>query len=314
MIYPDSAPRVLVIDDSPDIHKLLDVRLRGEGLALLHATDPVVGLRLAREAPPDLILLDMDMANTNGLSVCRALKEDLTTAAVPVIFLSAIAGIYDKVAGFDAGAVDYIVKPFDPAELRARVRAALRTKRYQDMLALRALLDAVTGLRNRTYFEARLTDELAAVRRYARNVCLIMVDLDHFKAVNDTYGHPFGDRVLQRVGGVIEGTLRTTDAPCRYGGEEFALLLPETDHAQGLLTAERVRAAIAATGIDRGNEVVHVTASLGLASTDTFADPTRLSAATLVQASDAAMYRAKRQGRNRVVADDGDLPAPAAAS
>jgi PleD family two-component response regulator len=218
-------PRVLVIDDSPEIHQLLKVRLRGEGLVLLHATDPVEGLRLARSVVPDLILLDQDMPTMTGLEACRALKADPVTSHVPIVFLTGAASVTDRVAGLDAGAVDYIGKPFDPLELRARVRATLRTKRYQDLLMLRAQLDWLTGLRNRAYFDTRLADEVMAARRHGRLVSLILLDLDHFKSINDRFGHPFGDRVLQKVGDVLLDGARVTDAPCRYGGEEFGIVL-----------------------------------------------------------------------------------------
>lgn len=131
-------PIVLVVDDSPGIHRLLDVQLKSEDLTLEHASDPSEGLRRALDSAPDLILLDVDMPGINGIELCRSLKSNSATANVPIIFLTAAGAVHDKVCGFDAGAVDYVTKPFDAAELRARVRAALRTKRYQDLLADRA--------------------------------------------------------------------------------------------------------------------------------------------------------------------------------
>src|ERR1700690_502447 len=235
---------VLAIDDSPDIHRILDVRLKPENLVIHHALDAQDGLDQASRLHPDLILLDVDMPLITGFEVCRRLKDDPTLANVPVIFLTGAAEVYTKVQGFDLGAVDYVTKPFDPAELRARVRAALRTKRYHDLLAARSNVDALTGIWNRSYFNQRLGEEIAAAHRYGRVLSLVMVDVDRFKALNDAYGHPFGDQVLQHVGELLHTLLRSADAPCRYGGEEFGLILTETDEDGARNTAERIRVAM----------------------------------------------------------------------
>ena len=216
---------VLAIDDSPDIHQLLDVRLRPEGILLHHALSADEGLEKALHVKPDLILLDVDLPVLSGFEVCQRLKNDPATASIPIIFLTGASEVRTKVHGFDLGAVDYVVKPFDPAELRARVRAALRTKRFLDLLATRSHVDGLTGVWNRTYFNQRFGEEMSAATRYGRAVALVMLDLDHFKGHNDSFGHPFGDQVLQAVGDVLHTCLRTTDAPCRFGGEEFALIL-----------------------------------------------------------------------------------------
>ena len=290
---------VLAIDDSQDIHDLLSVRLRPEGILLQHALTAEDGLRRARAERPDLVLLDVDMPNMTGLEVCRRLKEDPATADTPVIFLSVAAAVYTKVSGFDVGAVDYITKPFDTAELRARVRAALRTKRYVDMLGIKAQVDALTGLWNRGYFNQRLADEVAASQRYGRTLTLIMLDLDHFKRINDEHGHPFGDRVLQSVGEMLSATMRATDAPCRYGGEEFAVILTETDINGARLAAERLRVGISKMSLISGSEVVSVTASMGIASTTAQA-ASELSVRSLLARADEALYSAKRAGRNAI--------------
>ena len=291
---------MLVIDDSADIHLLVEVRLRPEGVTVHRADSGAEGLRLARELKPDLILLDVDMPGLSGLEVCRELKRG-PLSSIPVIFLTGATDVQAKVAGFDAGAVDYVTKPFEPTELRARVRAALRTKRYQDLLEARAHIDGLTGLRNRGYFDQRIADEVAAVRRYARDVALVMVDLDHFKGCNDRYGHPFGDHVLQAVGEVLATSVRASDAACRFGGEEFALVLTETSGRSALVLAERVRERIAALPFQVRGQEISVTASLGIASSDDFAKHAEVEVAALVSLADAALYRAKKDGRNRVL-------------
>jgi diguanylate cyclase (GGDEF)-like protein len=256
---------VLVIDDSPDVHRLLEVRLRPEGLILHSALSAEEGLAKARDAKPDLILLDVDLPLITGFEVCQKLKEDSTLAQVPVIFLTGASEVHTKVQGFDLGAVDYVTKPFEPAELRARVRAALRTKRYHDLLSARSHVDGLTGVWNRSYFNQRFGEEVDAAKRYLRKVSLVMLDLDHFKGLNDCFGHPFGDQVLQMVGDILHAQLRTTDAPCRYGGEEFALVLTETDEAGASVTADRIRQQIAEMPFRPRDRHVQVTASFGVA-------------------------------------------------
>jgi two-component system cell cycle response regulator len=295
-------PIVLAIDDSQDIHDILYVRLKPEDVVLHRAMDARDGLDKARELLPDLILLDIDMPDMSGLELCHHLKNDPRTGAIPIIFLTGAADLEVKVQGFDLGAIDYVTKPFQPAELRARVRAALRTKRYHDLLARRAQIDGLTGLWNRHYFDRRMEEETAAVQRYGRVLSLILVDVDHFKKVNDSYGHPFGDRVLQNVGEVLHAQLRTVDAPCRYGGEEFGIILTQTDLAGAHVVAERLRAAIARIGLGHRGATVTITASFGISSSELVEPPNRSSVPMLVELADQALYAAKQAGRNRVIA------------
>lgn len=292
---------ILVIDDSPEIHALLDVRLRPEALRIEHATTPMEGLAMAASLQPDLILLDVDMPEMGGLEVCTRLKENPVTSSLPIIFLTGADSVDSKVRGFDLGAVDYITKPFEPAELRARVRAALRTKRLHDMLSARAQLDGLTGLWNRGYFNQRLSDEVLAVRRYGRALSLVMIDVDHFKRLNDGYGHPFGDMVLQRIGETLTAHSRATDAACRYGGEELAMILTETSGDGAMVLAERLRVAIEAIELRPKGKPVVVTASLGVVDATTLGEASQVSVQTLLAGADAALYRAKETGRNRVV-------------
>jgi two-component system, cell cycle response regulator len=290
---------LLVIDDSIDIHRLLDVRLRPEEVVLYHALSADEGLQKVRELKPDLILLDVELPIRSGFEVCQTIKLDPALADIPVIFLTAATDIHTKVQGLELGAVDYVIKPFDPAELRARVRAALRTKRYHDLLSARANVDGLTGIWNRSYFNQRFGEEMAAAQRYGRLVSLVMLDLDHFKAHNDTFGHPFGDRILQVVGDILHSAVRTTDAPCRFGGEEFAVVLTETPADGALVIADRIRQRIATTVFRPKDANVPVTASFGIACSEALGSDT-VSVARMIQAADNALYRAKNEGRNRV--------------
>ena len=292
--------QILAIDDSPDIHQLLSVRLGGLNVELRHALTGESGYEQACEEPPDLILLDVMMPDASGFEICRRLKARSKTASIPVIFLTGETDVEQKVLGFDVGAVDYIQKPFDTAELTARVRSALRTKRYFDMLAHRAMLDGLTGLWNRSQFDQRLYEEIASARCYDRPLSLVMMDIDRFKNLNDTYGHPFGDQVLQSVGELLQGWKRSTDLPCRYGGEEFGIILRETDMEGAERTAERIRGALEELEIRHRSNIVSVTASFGVSSMSLCRNPCELDHNWLIASADSALYRAKEAGRNCV--------------
>jgi diguanylate cyclase (GGDEF)-like protein len=294
--------RVLLIDDSPDIHDLVEAALAGHDLTVLHADSAASCCTRVKETRPDLILLDVNMPGIDGFEACQQLQADSATQRVPIIFLTGQNDPEHKVTGLELGAVDYVSKPFHKAELLARVRTVLRIKRQSDKLAEQAQTDVLTGLRNRTALQERLVEALAAAQRYGRISSLVMIDLDHFKAVNDTYGHLFGDSVLQALARVLDQTARKTDVACRYGGEEFAVLLSDANLEQGLRAAERMRVAIAALVLTAGNTPVRVTASLGVASTAQWLQPDVLSPSQLIAAADAALYQAKRAGRNQVAA------------
>lgn len=296
--------RVLIVDDSVDIHRLLKIRLRDQNLDILTASNATEGLRLAREVLPELILLDIDLPDKSGFELLAEIKGDPHTHDLAVIFVSGSVDSEDKVRGFDLGAVDYVTKPFDMAELRARVRSALRTQRLVRMLAQRAHLDGLTGLWNRAHLDVRLCECVEAARRHGRHLSLVMADIDHFKALNDTYGHPFGDHVLQEMARMFEDVARSEDIVCRYGGEEFAIILSETDHVEATGVAERFRARVEGA-IWQEHEDLRVTASFGVSSLSLV---TIKSPEALLNSTDTALYQAKRTGRNHVVvakAEDG---------
>jgi diguanylate cyclase (GGDEF)-like protein len=286
--------KILVIDDSPDIHTLVRVRLSKEQVIIESAFDGESGLTRAREIHPDLILLDVEMPGRDGFSVCTELKADAITMDVPIIFLTGAATAEDKIRGLDLGATDYITKPFDPAELRARVRASLRTRYLLELLSKKAMIDGLTGLWNRTYLDARLSAELSAARRSGQPLTCIMADIDHFKDINDAHGHRFGDDVLRAVAATFTQACRPEDVVCRYGGEEFAILMPATNVAQGGQLAERVRDKIQALSVPSSSGNVRITCSFGVGNLRGEVPP------SVVELADQALYRAKHGGRNRV--------------
>jgi diguanylate cyclase (GGDEF)-like protein len=192
--------------------------------------------------------------------------------------------------------VDYVTKPFDQVELRARVRAALRTKRLQDILEQQSFLDGLTGLWNRTYLDRRTESELTVARRYGRALTLVMVDIDHFKRLNDTYGHLFGDVVLQGIADALRAYARRSDIVTRYGGEEFAILLTNTSLKAGLFVAERLRSSIESRHFEAHDDVVTITASFGIVCTEDF--EAERTPENLMRAADKALYASKDAGRN----------------
>jgi diguanylate cyclase (GGDEF)-like protein len=213
----------------------------------------------------------------------------------------------DKVKGLMLGAADYITKPFDSDETKARVLASLRSKELQDTLARNANVDALTGAGNRRYFDQCLSAELSRSRRSHVPLSCVLVDLDHFKSVNDTHGHPFGDRVLKEIAAILMDGARREDVVCRYGGEEFAIITPGVDLKGAAAFAERTRKAITGHKLVHDGKEITVTASFGVAEVDA----TILASSDLVRRADKALYHAKNKGRNRVIWI-ASKPAPAA--
>ncbi|MEL6329864.1 MAG: diguanylate cyclase [Planctomycetota bacterium] len=297
---PAETPEVLLVDDSELVHRLLAARLRQEDLELRCCFDGPAAIESAVEDPPALILLDLEMPEMDGFEVLRRLKDDARTRDVPVIVLSGLDGSDDKVTAFDLGAVDYITKPFALVELRVRVRSALRLNRLLQMLAQRAQVDGLSGLWNRTHFDESWNIAVEASARYERGLSLALFDLDHFKSINDTFGHPAGDAVIQGFAQLIQKVVRKSDLACRYGGEEFAVIMPETDPEEAARMCERVRQSLEEMTW-RAHPERNVTVSIGIAGTAT---PIPLPATDWLERADKTLYDAKRGGRNRAEVTD----------
>jgi two-component system, cell cycle response regulator len=279
------------------MHDLVRARLEDEPVEVITASDGASGLRAALELNPDLILLDVEIPAPEGFEVCRRLKEDPRTMQIPIIFLTGAASTESKIRGLDLGAVDYVTKPFEPAELQARVRASLRTKYLLDLLSRKAMIDGLTGLFNRAYFDVRLTAEGALARRTNAPLSCMLMDIDHFKKVNDRHGHLLGDEVLRGIGQVMIDSCRTEDTVCRFGGEEFVILCPNTSPEATSLLAERLRQKIQGNVFIRHGQMARATCSIGVAGFHG-------DAIKMLEMADKALYAAKQQGRNRVVLAD----------
>ncbi len=305
-----AAPEILVVDDSPSQVEWLVSVLRREGYRVRIARDGGEAIGAIRAAPPDLVLLDLMLPDMDGLDVLRTVKAQPEEPFVPVMILSARCDVDSKVAGLRLGADDFLAKPFAEAEVLARCAAMLRIKSLQDQLRRaqrdleeRSVTDALTGLKNRRFFDERLHEEFCRAHRYADPVSLIMIDLDHFKAVNDRHGHPAGDAVLREAAAVARASIRDPDICCRYGGEEFAVILPKTHLPGALAVAERIWRALGAkayavpAGAPGGPAELRVTASLGVAF---FPSKDIAAHEHLLRFADEALYQAKRAGRNTI--------------
>lgn len=287
--------KVLIIDDDGDSLDLAGKLLERDGHEVLTSPDGSAGIRKAASENPDLILLDVEMQGKNGYRICRQLKADTGLRNIPVIFLSSSNDPLEKVKGLDLGAVDYVTKPFDRFELPARVRAALRTKRLQDLLLEHSEIDSLTEIYNRRVLMDRLDQEWGRTRRYSTVMSFIMADIDDFKSVNDIHGHPKGDEVLERVAGVLKNSSRNGDIVGRYGGDEFAVLMINADLKSAALAGERYRRSIEELGFSSRKGAFRVTVSFGVADSRG-----KKTARQLVAAADEALYQAKDSGRNRV--------------
>ncbi len=294
----DQKQVILIVDDTP-INLQILVEVLGEEYEIVFATNGRDALTLAETSRPDLILLDIQMPGMNGYDVCKALKAIPALEGLSVIFLTAMSQQEDEVAGLKLGAVDYITKPFHPDIVRLRVHNQLELKRLRDIQARFALIDGLTGIANRRALDEHLGREWLRSQRNQTTLSLIMIDVDHFKFYNDTYGHLEGDDCLKQVTAAMLASLRASDFAARYGGEEFVSILYDADREGALITAERIRGRVESLHIPHKSSPVspYVTVSLGMA---TFIPSEGLAPDYLIKMADQMLYRAKKNGRNRV--------------
>lgn len=309
---------IMAIDDQPGNLALLQRVLTSHGYMMQLESSGITAITEAERNPPDLILLDISLPEMDGYDVCLRLKEIEQLKDVPVIFVSALSDVIDKVKAFSVGGVDYITKPFDFEEVLARVQTHLKIRGLQtqleektasleaeiarrikaeERLTILASMDPLTGIYNRRTFFELAEKELARSQRYGNPITLLMMDIDHFKQVNDTFGHLAGDQILIAFAALCKSHLRSFDLLTRYGGEEFVALLPRTDIQDGVSIAERLRRVETDAKFDYEGMVIEITISIGVASLEA-GEPVTLPA--LIERADQALYQAKRMGRNRV--------------
>lgn len=289
--------RILIADDDPISRHLLARTLSRWGYEVVSCCNGKEAMQHIQEEGIKLAILDWVMPELDGIEVCRQLRsfQDITTY---LVLLSAKNTQMDVIAGLEAGADDFIRKPFDAAELRARLKAGMRIVNLQQSLNEQAIRDPLTGLYNRRYMQETLDRELIRAERKRVPVSVILADIDHFKRLNDTYGHQAGDTVLRFVARFLQDHIRSGDVACRFGGEEFLLILPEASAEISLARAESVREGISECEIEyQGRRVGAIQLSAGVAVFPLHG----ASSDELIQKADTALYEAKVQGRNRVV-------------
>ncbi len=307
---------VLVVEAEPLVAELIVHRLNEAGYRARSVADGEEAMRFVQspDRSVDVVLIGARLPDGSGLELVKRMRGDPNTCAASIALLTVLRDRDEVLRAIEAGADDCLRKPIDRAELLARVRSLFRIKRQMDelrqtneklqelnrQLGLSAASDPLTRLANRRAFESRLEDEIERARRYHQPLSLLVLDLDHFKAINDTYGHAAGDEVLKAVASSLGRSIRKVDLAARYGGEEFVVIVPMTPAAGALVLAERLRALVAEERVtvstEGGAQSIAVTVSIGVAALES-----GQGAEAFFTAADGALYSAKHGGRNRVV-------------
>ena len=301
--------KILLVEDDKIQAAVAKDYLESTGYEVMSVRDGKSAIKMAKTQPVDLILLDLILPDLDGNEVCRWLKLNEDTRGIPIIILTVKGSTMEKVTGLEAGADDYLPKPYNEVELTARIYACLRTKALQDELRKKnrqleevlsqvevlAITDPLTELFNRRHFTTTIEKEFSRTARFLSPTSCLIIDIDYFKKVNDEYGHNAGDQVLKEIAKIIQSCMRNIDTIARWGGEEFIALLPETGKENALQAAQRILEAISDhkfSGIPN-----KITVSIGVASVP---EPSVDTAEKLIHAADLALYEAKAKGRNRI--------------
>jgi diguanylate cyclase (GGDEF)-like protein len=303
---------VLIVEDNLLMRTILEGQLRDLGHTVVAVENGRQALELLERRHFPIVITDLVMPEMGGLELCRAIRERAFSGYTYVVMLTSQDSRDEMVRGLEAGADEYLVKPVNPAELTVRLKTADRIlslesslkKSYEEIKAL-SVKDPLTKVYNRGYLDEKLVHEVKRTFRFGRPLSLIMLDIDHFKIINDTFGHATGDQVLVACASLMSISVRKEiDWVARYGGEEFVIVLPETPLSGVLIAAERFRTTLASQVIDADGSELRVTASFGVTSfTPSSQKEDLIMAATLLERADQCLYRAKKEGRNRVVSD-----------
>lgn len=311
MNLTNESPKILVVDDDENSLAIVELALQKQNYLTKAIRDGEQALSAIIQWEPQLVILDINMPGLDGYDLLKRIR--LKSKYISVIFLSGLGDPQDIVQGLDAGADDYITKPFKIEELLARVRAQLRNKTLQDQLfdaniKLKQLVDIddLTGLHNMRSLYERLDKEISRCRRFSGHVAVIMMDMDHFKSVNDNNDHLFGSYVLSEVGGLVRANVRKFDHAARYGGDEFIIILSEVELRGAIIFCERLRKSVQDHPMINGKNYAELTCSLGLAIISQ--NEASIDAISLVKMADKALYEAKAKGRNCLCYYDLSIP------
>ena len=301
---------ILLAEDDLISRRLCQKILAREGFAVTTMANGREALELFRQRFFPIVLTDWQMPEMEGPELCRAIREENPDRYVFILMLTSKSSKDDIISGLEAGADDYITKPAHPAELVARIRTGIRIlelerslKSAVDEIHLMSIIDPLTGIYNRGYINRRLPQEIRRAHRFGRDLALVLCDIDHFKGVNDTYGHLVGDVVLKSFARYLAGSIRQeVDWAGRYGGEEFLIVLPETHLDGALVLVERIRRTFESTPIETSGKTIGITSSFGVACFSPGTCKEVITPEAFLQEADNLLYRAKSGGRNRVEA------------
>jgi len=298
-MFPPDSMTVMIVDDTQPNVLILQRALTNTGYNISVAFSGEKALELIPKLKPDLILLDVMMPGINGFEVCKLLKKDVELKSIPVIFITAMGMPEDVLKGFEAGAVDYITKPFNLQEVCVRVKTHLILSAAINKLIQDSETDSLTGLFNRRTFLKKVENEAMRFKRSKKSFSLLFADIDFFKKINDTYGHAAGDEILINISNILNTEKREVDQVGRWGGEEFLLLLPETNIEGAVQHGNKIRELISEKPIMYEGQEIHITMSFGVSeySEDINIEKT-------IDQADQRLYIAKNSGRNKVVSED----------
>ena len=299
---------ILIAEDNPASQRLLEKTLIKAGYEFASAENGRKAFKQFKERFFPIVLTDWMMPEMDGLELCQAIREKATPGYVFIILLTAKDSKDDIVKGLEAGADDYLTKPVNQAELMARIKTGIRIlelerslRKSNTEIRILSITDPLTGCYNRGYLSERLPQEIKRAKRYRHPLSLVLCDIDHFKKVNDIYGHQTGDQVLiQFVQCITESIRDTVDWVVRYGGEEFIAVVPETDFSGAYIMAERLRTTISQTAIKIQEKGIHITASFGVTGFDPDTPDEKISPDSMINQADKYLYQAKQEGKNRV--------------
>src|ERR671925_675237 len=292
-----TALTILVIEDHPDQRDLLAIVLQREGYRVITAANGLEALEKLEGQHVQIALSDIMMPKMDGFELINKIRSNPALKHIYLILITARIQEGDRVRGLDLGADDYITKPFSFSELLARVRVGSRVVQYQQHLEYQTQVDSLTGLFNRRAFEKKVHEEFERAKRYHNPLSLLILDIDNFKTINDTYGHHGGDAALVRISETLREKTRQSDFSCRYGGEEFVLILPETDQESALQVASKVHEEIRLSTFGTPNRPFALTVSVGLSSTSSkhYSEWQEM-----LEDADQALYLAKNSGKDRI--------------